>query len=396
MKIALVLNDDYSMWHFRGGLIRTLVSQKPPNLCDVSVIVPFGPYVEKIEALGVRCICVPMKRFVSPFEDLKLFVRLYRIFKRENFDIVHTMTIKPNIFGTLAAKCAGTKKIVCLISGLGFMLAETSSVGERIRNAIAFYLYRIALLFSDKTWVQNPDDLQLLVERGILKAEKGIVIRSGGINTKEFALGVVSAETIKSLKQEMSLPQEAKCVVMITARLIWSKGVREFVETACNLNKARPEWFFILLSPRDEESPDSVPEEYLRSHRSDNLRVITTFRPDVKTFLALADIVVLPSYYREGVPRVLLEAMAMNKPIITADTPGCREVVKENQNGHLVAPKNLEMFTKTLLKLIDDSATRNRFGENSRLFAEQEFSEEIVVGKIMKELYGLPQMSSIS
>src|SRR4028118_1935931 len=161
MKIALIGNDDFSMWHFRGGLIKALVSKG----MEVCVIVPPGPYVSKLEIMGARCIPMAMNRFITPLQDLKLIFKLYSVLRTEQFDLVHNMTIKPNIFGTLTAKLAGTKKIACLISGIGFVFSEElNSTKNTIVRKLAVFLYKIALSISNKTWFQNKDDLDLFIE----------------------------------------------------------------------------------------------------------------------------------------------------------------------------------------------------------------------------------------
>ena len=166
MKIALILNDDFSMWHFKGGLIKDLVSRD----IEVCVIVPPGPYLSKLEAMGAKCIPIPMNRFITPFQDLKLIYQLYRVFKTEKFDLVHNMTIKPNIFGTFAAKLAGIEKIVCLVSGLGFIFSEDlNSPKIKIIRPFVIWLYKRALSISQKTSFQNNDDLDYFIIERIIQ-----------------------------------------------------------------------------------------------------------------------------------------------------------------------------------------------------------------------------------
>jgi len=382
MRLALVLNDDFSMYHFRGGLIRNLVKQG----YEVSVIVPPGPFAGQLESLGARCLIVPMQRFISPLKDLLLIWRLFKVFKSNKFDLVHNMTIKPNIIGTFAAKLAGIPRIVCLVSGIGFIFADNLNASLTLLRWPIFWLYRQALHRSDKTWFQNPDDFEYFVRKRFIPRDKGVVIRSGGINPEEYSPARVTARELEALRDELGIPAEAHCVLMVAARMIWSKGVRQFVEAAAALHEQYPQWYFIMVCPEDP-GPDSVPKDYLLANQRDRLIVIDTFRYDIIKFMALADIVVLPSYYREGVPRTLMEGLVMGKPLITTDHPGCREVVDNGRNGYLIPTHNSAALADKLRLLMDNPENRLKFGQHSRWKAENEFSESLVVGRIIRELY---------
>jgi N,N'-diacetylbacillosaminyl-diphospho-undecaprenol alpha-1,3-N-acetylgalactosaminyltransferase len=386
MKIALVNNDDFSMYHFRRGLIQRLVQMG----IEVTVIVPPGRFNEKLEQLGVQCIPVPMERFVSPFRDIILFVRLWRIFKSERFDIMHSMTIKPNIYGTFAALLAGIKRRVGLISGTGFIFMDKVGWKTRLIKLPAMWMYKIAMMMSHKIWFQNSDDMECFVEKRILERQKGIVIRSGGINVDEYSPHSVREEELNSLRNELGLSPHSYCVLMLAARMVWSKGVREFIEAASMLHSRYPDWSFIMVCPKDKGTPDSVPDEYLASNRLERLIVIDAFRFDMKNFVAISDIMVLPSYYPEGVPRSLLEGLSMGKPIITTDHQGCRETVDNGKNGYLVPVKKGDKLAEKLTLLMSDRNLRLQFGQSSRYKAVSEFNEEIVVSKIIHELYDLP------
>jgi len=174
---------------------------------------------------------------------------------------------------------------------------------------------------------------------------------------------------------------------MVAARLIWSKGVREFIEASKILKSVYPDWIFLMVCPQDPGSPDSVPKEYIDNHHSDNLIVIDCFRDDIKDIIALADIMVLVSYYREGVPRTLLEALSMSKPIIASNSVGCKEVVEEGKNGFLVPVKDANQLAEKLKILMGDEKKRQVLGEYSREIAKNYFDETIVIGRVLKELY---------
>ena len=385
MKIALITNDDHGMWQFRGGLIKALVSKG----MEVFVIVPSGLYVEKLEAIGAKAITVKINRFINPIHDIKLTWQFYKIFKQQKFDLVHTITIKPNIFGTIAAKAAGIERIVSLVSGIGFIFSDEPSLVAKLIRPVVMFLYKTALSISDKTWFQNQDDLDYFIEKRLIEPKKGVVIRGSGVNLAEYSKSAVEPSAIENLRRELHIPSGSKCVVMIASRLIWSKGIREFVEAAELLMPTYPQWSFIMVCPKDPGSPDSVPIEYLNAHRSEKLIIIEDFRYDVINFIELAEIMVLVSYYREGVPRILLEGLSMSKPIVTCKSVGCKEVVEEEKNGFLVPIRNSKALAEKLTSLMEDENKRYRFGEHSRRIAEEFFDENIVINRVLTELYEL-------
>jgi N,N'-diacetylbacillosaminyl-diphospho-undecaprenol alpha-1,3-N-acetylgalactosaminyltransferase len=227
----------------------------------------------------------------------------------------------------------------------------------------------------------------LFIEKGIIKPEKGLVIRSGGINLNDFSLDNVNSWSLEQLRKEFQIKENSKCVVMVAARLIWSKGVREFIEASEFLKVAYPNWVFLMVCPQDPGSPDSVPQDYIDAHQSDNLIVIDYFRDDIKNIIALSDIMVLVSYYREGVPRTLLEGLSMSKPIITSNSVGCKEVVEDGKNGFLVPIKDAKKLAEKLRVLMDDKNIRCLFGEHSREIAKTYFDETIVINRVLTELY---------
>lgn len=383
MKAALVINDDFSMWHFRKGLLAALVKKG----VEVCVLTPGKQYVSKFESLGARHIEIPMVRFIDPIKDLKAIRRLLYIFRKERFDIVHTMTIKPNIYGGLAARITGVRRVVGLVSGRGIMFADTQDPRLKLTKPFVALMYRVFFKIADKVWFQNIDDLSFFVNKGYLDRRKAVYIKSGGINTSDYSLQSVNNPSLSALRHTMGANESDILVTMISARMIWSKGVKEFVEAAQRLTSCYPRVKFLLVGPIEDDAPDSVPLEYLKQNESAQLRMCLEFRDDVKEIIAVSDIITLPSYYPEGIPRVLLEALALSKPVVTTTNVGCREVVIDGYNGFLVPPKDPTLLANALEKLIIDADLRTKFGENSRVRAEREFDESIVVEKVLRELY---------
>lgn len=385
MKIALVYPDDFSIWHFRKYLIKALKERG----CNVYAISTAGEYVGLIESLGAVHIPVEMNRFMSPMKDLKFLMALYNIFRTEKFDIVHNFTIKPNIYGAIAARVAGIKKIIGSVTGLGFVYSDNSELKLRRLRPVINKLYWLGFKLSDKVWFQNADDLAFFVSSHLIDKQKAVIIKGSGVNLQEYWLYSLDSNKIVELKKELGANALTKFVVMVVARVVWSKGVREFIEASEILKEKYPFTKFILVGPIEKGSPLSVPQEYLREkEKSENFQWLG-FRKDIKEILALSDLVVLPSYYREGIPRSLLEAMALEKPIITTNSVGCKEVVEDGKNGYLIPIKDSKALADAIEVLINDDKKRADFGRYSRLKAEKEFDEKVVVDRIIKELYEL-------
>ncbi|MBN1526354.1 MAG: glycosyltransferase family 4 protein [Candidatus Omnitrophica bacterium] len=383
MKIALILNDDFSMLHFRKGLISFLKSKGH----EVFAITPDGPYVAAIRGLGATHISIPGARFIDPWNDLKLLFRLYAICTREKFDIVHTMTIKPNIYGTIAARLTGVKRVVGLVSGAGAMFSDGLSPALRLMRPIIFLMYRFAFFFSDGVWFQNEEDARFFAAKKILPAKKAVVIKGGGIDTEEFSPDSLDKRALEEKKKELGVEKKDAIVSMVIARMVWSKGVREFIEAAEMAGRKHANAAFLLVGPVEKNSPDSVPEDYLKERSGGVVRPVIGFRTDVKEIIALSDIVALPSYYREGVPRVLLEGLSLGKPVVTTDSIGCRETVDQGINGYLVPPRDPVALAEAFDKLLSSKNAREEFGARSRMKAQREFEQELTAQKVADQLY---------
>jgi len=383
MKIALVLNDDFSMWHFYKGLIGRLCNEGH----TVYTITPHGPYVPHLEGLGATHREIKIYRFISPFRDVRLIWSLYKIFIHDQIDLVHNITVKPNVYGALAARLAGVPCVVGLVEGLGYAFMEKSSWKGKILRFIVSRLYWLGCKFSDRIWFVNPDDFSLFVDSNLINPDKAVIIKSG-MNIEEFSVDCVNASEVTEEKVKLGIDPSALVVVMITARVVWSKGVKEFIEASEHSKQWSTPVVFLLVGPLDLGSPDAVPEAYLREKLSPHF-IWEGFRSDVKTILGLSDIVTLPSYYREGLPRVLLEGLAMGKPIVTTNNVGCREVVDSGKNGFLVPVKNSQLFAEAIHKIVTDGEMRRKFGKNSRALAENQFDEKVVVQRVIMELYQL-------
>ncbi|MCL2347669.1 MAG: glycosyltransferase family 4 protein, partial [Planctomycetaceae bacterium] len=335
-------------------------------------------------SLGLEIISIPVSRHHRPLEDFFYIFRLYRVLRKIKPDIVYTSTVKPNTYGTIAARWAGVPKIVSGVAGVGRSFDPPGSFQERIIHAIIFRLYRKAGHYVDKMWFQNRDDLELFCRRKIVPREKCLLIRSSGINTNDFSPENIDRESIVRLRNEFQLSEDTIVITMLS-RIDLPKGVAEFIEASQIAGNWRKNVSFLLAGERDEFGLNAVSDKQLEP--TETFRYVGK-RTDIRNILAVSDIVTLPSYH-EGVPRSLLEGMAMGKPVVTTDAPGCRETVEDSVNGFLVPVKNSELLAKALYDLVIDRQKREAFGKAGLSKVRSEFSCKIVHQRVLEELFGI-------
>jgi glycosyltransferase involved in cell wall biosynthesis len=366
-KIILVSRCAWTLYNFRAGLMRTLKQEGATVIGGGAGGDGFEP---RITALGVPFVSLPVdKKAINPPADVQLFYTLCRWYRHERPDVVHHFTIKPVIYGSLAARLAGVPKVVNTVTGLGFVFMEKRMAW--LRRPVE-WLYRLALACAHFTFFQNPDDLELFLRRRLVNPRKAGLLPGSGVDCQYFAPGA----------NVYSLPQRPLAFLMV-ARLLREKGICEFVEAARLVKREFPGTQFQLLGKRDERNPTVVSQTELDRWQAEQVITWLGEVADVRSTVAHADVVVLPSY-REGTPRALLEAAAMGKPLITTDTVGCREVVDDRVNGFLVPVKDAEALARTMVRLIKNPEMRERMGTAGREKMQREFDERIVVEKTLQ------------
>jgi N,N'-diacetylbacillosaminyl-diphospho-undecaprenol alpha-1,3-N-acetylgalactosaminyltransferase len=380
----MVVGDNFSAWNFRRGLLRALVCSG----ADVTVIAPSGAYDEDIRALGVRHVPIKVDRFLNPVRDARFLGALYRILKREKFSIVHNLSIKPNIAGALAARAAGTGTVLGSVTGIGTVFSEYAPRRVRLLRPLVVAAYRAAFRRTDRIWFQNPDDLDFFVRDGIVDAGKAVLIRSSGVDTREFSRDRCDPEAVCAIRAALDAGPGVVVVTMI-ARALWNKGVGEFIGASQTCDGGPVDVRFVLAGDGEPGNPWNVPGDYLRRSQSRRFRWLG-WRPDVRELLAASDISVLLTWDREGVPRSALEAMAMGKPVVVSDVPGCREVVDAGRNGYLAEPRSVAGVLDALRGMIASPALREAFGAQSRRKAVREFDLDLVNRRLLSELYCFP------
>lgn len=382
-RFCLVLNDAFSAVWFRGGLIKALVGAGHA----VTVVVPHaGRFRLPLEGLGAEVIEISMSRFIAPWDDMLLCVRLVKLFISRRFDVVHTMTLKPNLYAAPIARLCGVPKVVGLVSGTGYLFSESGRSEHPILSRLVAAALRLSFYAVKKVWFQNSDDCDDFVRNKLISQDKCVIIRGSGIDVVEFHPDICTAELKVLKRSELGMPTDCGIVLMVAARRIAAKGVREFAQAAAQVLPHNPNWKFLMIAPDDPGTPDNVPAED-PIFKVDGFFAPAGFRDDIRDIIAASDIVTLPSYYQEGLPRFLLEGMACGKPVVTTDHTGCRETVKHGDNGFLVPVRDANALAGAIECLIRNPELRLRFGKQSRVLAEQEFSQESVCRRIMTEVY---------
>jgi N,N'-diacetylbacillosaminyl-diphospho-undecaprenol alpha-1,3-N-acetylgalactosaminyltransferase len=329
----------------------------------VYAVCPRGDVFNKFKDYGINAIEYQIDRgSLNIFKEINTIKNIKKVINKINPDILHTFMHKPNIYGNLT----GYENRINTITGLGSFFIHNDFKSKIIKNIIEIG-YKITTKNTKKIIFQNGDDLNYFVNRGIINKNKAVLIKSSGIDTNEW-----TNEDINFKKEELGIVDNKPIVLMI-ARVIKDKGVNEFIESA---NLLKDKAHFLYVGDIDKGNKNAFLPDWK------NIKYLG-FRKDIKELISICDIFVLPSY-REGVPRTLLEAASMSKPIVTTNTPGCREVVDDNKNGFLVPIKDYKSLAEKIEILIDDKNLREKFGKNSREKAKKEFDIKIVVNGYLK------------
>ncbi len=360
-RVLLVVNADWYFWSHRLRLAKALQASG----CEVVVAAaPERGYARKIEEQGLRFIPLPLlRRSTAIHRELVTLHALFATYRRERPDLVHHVTIKPVLYGSLVARAVGIPRVINAIPGLGYMFLGHGWRGW-LRRRAASLGYRLAL---HGDWVrvifQNPDDRVLFVSRGLVPERRALVLRGAGVDVDRFGPGPEPA----------GIP-----VVLLASRLLWDKGLRELIEATRRLKRERVTCRVVLVGAPDPENPKSVPPETIRAWEAEGLIEWWGLREDMPEILRAANLVVLPSY-REGVPKILLEAAACGRAIVATDVPGCREIVRDGENGMLVPPRDVDRLTTAIRTLLSDPFLRAEMGARGRKIVVDEFSDEQVV-----------------
>lgn len=321
----------------------------------------------RIKELGFEHHELPLSRSgQNPFAELKAFLALWILLWRLHPEILHLVTIKPVLYGGIASRLAPVKGVVSAVSGLGFVFLA-SGLKAKIMRRIISQLYCFAMGKNHlKVILQNPDDREAIIKIGRLTKNRTALIRGSGVDL--------------SICKFVPEPKTETLTVTLAARLLWDKGVGEFVEAAHILKQRGINANFQIVGDVDPDNPASVTQRDIENWRSGADVSVIGYRRDITMIFSNSHIIVLPSY-REGLPKVLIEAAACGRAVITTDTPGCRDAIEPDVTGLLVPVRNAVALADAMEKLLNDTALRQRMGKAGRALAEREFAIENVVRK---------------
>jgi glycosyltransferase involved in cell wall biosynthesis len=336
---------------------------------DVHVATPPEGQTSKIVDAGLAWHPVRLHRSrLNVFLELRAFGDILRVFRAIRPDLVYQVPAKPVLYGTMIARATRVPRVVNVVAGLGYLHGDDA---PRLLSFAARTAYRFGLRHPCMRVIfENGDDQSAFVERGWITAQQAVLIRGAGVDMQQFVPRPPTART--------------STTVVMASRLLYSKGVAEFVEAARRLKRDAPAVRMILVGEPDPANPRSVPLLQIQHWAGEGAIDFWGRREDMPAVLADADIVCLPTYYPEGVPRVLIEAAACGRPAITTDTPGCRDIVLNGVTGLLIAPRNVDELVRAILRLAADPSLRATFGQAAREHAVRHFSLETVLGSTLE------------
>lgn len=366
LKIFFTANVLWDIYIFRYGVIKALIEDGH----EVIVIAPKDERIDFEKELGIKHIPIELSlRGINPFKDFKLYRKLKKIYKKEKPNIIFHYTIKPNIYGTIAAKMAKIPN-VAILTGLGYSFIEGGLISK-----IARIMYKFALRFSTEVWVLNEDDKKTLLEKKIVNKEI-FILPGEGVDVEKFS----PRDIIKA--------RENKIFLMI-ARAFYDKGFREYIDGARKIKKKYKDVEFWFLGALGGKNKNGVSEQEMKSLENEGVIKYWGHRKDVQNIIGECDCVVLPSY-REGISKVLMEAASMEKPLIATDVVGCREIVQDGYNGYLVKIKDSDDLAEKIEKFINLSWEKQReLGINGRKKILKEFDEKIIIDIYRRKIWNL-------
>jgi glycosyltransferase involved in cell wall biosynthesis len=364
-KIVIVSNTSWSLFNFRFELAKAIKKSG----YEVVLIAPYDEYSERLsEEFEYHDIYMNNKG-TNPKEDLKTTIEFYKLYKDIKPDIVLHYTIKPNIYGTIACSILGIKTINN-IAGLGTLFIKQNFVTK-----IAKWLYKYSQNKADKIFFQNSDDFEMFTGEGLVEKAKCDILPGSGVDTNKF-LPVVNTND--------------RFVFLLVARMLWDKGIGEYIEASKILKEKYKNVEFQMLGFLDVENNSAVSKEQMQEWVDAGYVNYLGVSDNVKEEIAKADCIVLPSFYREGTPRILLESASMAKPIVTTDNVGCRDVVDDGVNGYLCEVRNAGDLADKMEMMInlseDDRLTMGIKGREKMI---NEFDESIVINKYLEAIAGV-------
>lgn len=364
MKVLMIAPKTKTFLNFRSDLMKSI--SKKGN--EIVAVCPESGYEKELQECGARCVVIPLnKNSTTIFDNLSYLNKLTKVIKEEKPDKIFAYTIKPVIFGSIAAKKAKVKDMYSMITGLGYVYA-VDTFKTKILRIICGIGYKIAFKYNKKVIFQNKDDIEEFLKRKYLKKEKCELVDGSGVNMDRF--------------KRNELPKEN--VFLMVSRILKPKGVKEYFEAAKIVKEKYKDAEFLYVGAEDNTQIALNLNEVRAEYLDTGIVNYCGETNDVPSYLAKCSVFVLPSYYREGVPRTLLEALAMGRPIITTDTIGCRETVKDGENGFFVQIKNSKALADKMIYMIEHRDELDKMGEKSYEYCKKRFDVNIINKKMLE------------
>jgi len=363
-KILYFITED---WYFCSHRLPLALAARDAGY-DVAVVTNVNEHADVIRRAGIRLIPFDLSRKgMNPASELAVLARLVALYRKEKPDIVHQVAMKPVLYGSLAARLSGVSRVVNALAGLGYIFTSDQPKARFLRPVIGSAFRGLLNSRRSRLILQNQDDRAKFIRKRFISEKRIRLIRGSGVDTAVFV----------PTPEPPGVP-----VVILPSRMLWDKGVREFVDAAGQLKKRGISARFVLVGDTDPHNPSAIPTEQLTAWHAEGAVEWWGRREDMPAVFEQSHIVCLPSY-REGLPKVLLEAASCGRPIVTTDTPGCRDVVRQGENGLLVPVRGTAELADALQLLIEQPELRKKMGCKGREIVVSEFALEKVVAKTM-------------
>ncbi|MDE2225148.1 MAG: glycosyltransferase family 4 protein [Xanthomonadaceae bacterium] len=368
-KVILFANTDWYLFNFRRSLALALQAEG----YDVLLLSPSGKYGPRLRALGLRWQPLQMdRRSVNPLRETALLLRVVTLLRRERPALLHNFTIKSAVYGSLAARMARVPARINAVDGLGYVFASNDRKARVLRPAVRALLRSALRGRNTRLILQNPDDKAAFEQFKLVESSRVKLIPGAGVDCTRFTPRTTRRSTAGGPVR-----------ILLAARLLWEKGIAEYAQAARSLRAQGRDVRFLLAGTPDPGNPAAVPEATLRGWVEEGVLEWLGHVGNMRELYASVDIVVLPSYYREGIPTSLTEGAACGLPLITTDMPGCREVVTDGEDGLLIQPRDAEALASAIARLLDSPELAARLGNAARAKALDVFDEQIIIRRTL-------------
>jgi glycosyltransferase involved in cell wall biosynthesis len=371
MKFMFFANTDWYLYNFRLSTAMHLKQQG----AEVVMMSPPGPFGPRFAQHGIRWVTLPLmdRASLNPARELLTLGQMTRVLSDERPDLLHNFTVKCAVYGAVAARLAGIPAVVNAVAGMGYVFTSDAVMARALRPVVKVLMRGTLGAANSRLILQNPDDAEAFIGARLVPERNIRLIRSSGVNTTRFAPMVRPPGAQRPLR------------VLLAARLLWEKGVREFVDAAALVKARGCEMEFILAGAPDPGNPGSCDLQHIEDWVGRGLIKWLGHVDDMPELLRSVDVMALPSYYREGVPKCLIEAAACGLALVTTDLPGCREVVSRHGiDGMHAEPRDAVSLAEVLMKLDADRVLLRRLGESARSKAVADFDERLVIARTLE------------